>query len=137
MSDLRKVNASAACAGVGDAGAARTPARPMGEQVYIVTNTEGLKVRSKPDTNTGTTIRVMTNGEVFRAADVFFQGLRTWARLTSGAGSMQEYACIGIGDRKFAVLSGIEPEPLPATEGGWATGLDAWARSMGYRGPKP
>jgi hypothetical protein len=109
----------------------------MGEQVYIVTNVDGLKVRSKPDTNTGGTIRMMAVGEVFRAADVFFQDQRTWARLTSGAGSMQEYACIAIGNRKFAELHGIEAEPIPAGEAGWATGLDAWARSMGYKGPRP
>jgi hypothetical protein len=109
----------------------------MAEKIYIVTNNEGLKVRRKPDVNTGAVVRVMSNGEIFHVNDVFVLGLKVWARLTEGDGAEQEYACLAIGSREFAVLH--DPNPEPGGEGifGWPTAIDAWARSQGYNGPRP
>jgi hypothetical protein len=122
----------------------------MTERVFVVVNKSGLNVRSKPDTKTGTIMRVMSNGEGFRAMDVFAQGNQVWARVSRGDERVQEYACLAIGNIIYAreqtstissplhpPTSGVPTAAIPSNVYTWMAAVDQYLRSQGYSGPKP
>ena len=110
--------------------------------IYIVTNQygNGLNVRSKPDTRTGSIMRFMTNGEGFQAYDIFTIGNQTWSRVSRGNQVIQEYACIAIGNKIYA-----REQQTPPTDDTLAfishlkqyiLKLDKWARANGFDGDR-
>src|SRR5262245_60414528 len=108
---------------------------------YIVTNKDGLLVRSQMNTKNDANIkRKMSANEGFTVYQTYVQnGNETWGRLSNDPGALQqEYTCISIGNRVFAKR---EEAPMPsipyAISSEWATAIDAWARSNGFKGPKP
>ena len=108
---------------------------------YIVTNKDGLLVRSQTSTLNPLNIkRKMSNGEGFTVYQTIVQnGNQTWGRVSDNPGGLQqEYVCLSIGNREFARLE-APTAPMPGTASllEWAQAMDAWARFMGYEGPRP
>ena len=106
---------------------------------YIVTNSKGLTVRGKPDTQTGGAIRKMSMGEVFDVIEIITPtNNQKWGRLTDDNDVTQEYACLQIGNRYFARKSEVgDPPTEPPTAMAWMLSMDSWARTKGYTGPRP
>jgi hypothetical protein len=110
---------------------------------YIVTNTEGLRVRSQMDTrNDKTILRTMHKSEGFDGYQEYQipgpTGLQTWVRLSTNSGDVrQEYACIRIGNRHFAKEEEDKSKPAESTQE-WMEAVDTYLRTkLGYRGPRP
>jgi hypothetical protein len=112
----------------------------MAEQGYIVTNSEGLNVRSQMNTtNSKNLLRRMSPNEGFIIYETYqvkgMSGLQTWGRVSNNPGGIsQEYVCLSIGNKIYAKAQDAQPvTQTPA----WAYELDAWARTQGYTGVKP
>ncbi len=109
---------------------------------YIVTNGDGLLVRSQmTTTNPFNVKRKMSNGEGFTVYQVYVQnGSHTWGRVTDNPGSVQQqYVCLSIvGRPPFAVLEApiSEPTPAPSDLVTVVKALGAWASLKGYEGPQ-
>ena len=107
---------------------------------FIVLNSAGLNVRSKPDTATGQVFRKMTMGEGFVAQDVFIVRDEVWARLSEGNSVHQQYCMIRkTGRPDYAREVGeVAVQPVPPVSGDpWRNAIDAWARLKGFDGPLP
>jgi hypothetical protein len=103
---------------------------------YVVINNRGLVVRSKPDTQTGQPVRVMSQGEGFEAQDKTEIGDQTWVRLSTDNDVTQRYVCVKIGNHILAQETNEGGEmTFPRIE--WVQALDNWARIQGFKGPKP
>jgi len=110
-------------------------------QTYIVTNDKGVLVRGKPDTKTGYPIRKMAAGEAFTVIEIITtDNNQKWARLTDDNDVTQEYCCIQIANKYFARPSASQETFTRASAPpamAWAESMDAWARTLGYQGPRP
>src|SRR5574343_1129070 len=106
-------------------------------QNYIVVNPGGLFVRSQMDTtNPANRLRSMSNGEGFIVYDTYTQkgttGLETWARISNnGGGLLQEYTCLSIGNRVYALPQAMPAQPAPATPIDVIRDIVAWAITKG------
>lgn len=106
---------------------------------YIVTSVQGLLVRAQMDTRNAYNIRrKMSNGEGFIVYQTYVRnGNQLWGRLSTNPGGLeQEYSCLMIGNKVFAVAEeiqviGLQPNPAFFIQ------LDQWARSIGYKGIPP
>lgn len=105
---------------------------------YIVTNAEGLNVRAQMDTRNNKNIqRWMGKGEGFEVFQTYqikgISGLQTWGRISTNAGDVsQEFVCLQIGNKTYARAEATEPQPLS-----WTLSVDAFLRTLGYKGPQP
>ena len=117
---------------------------------FIVTNKDGLNVRSQMDTTLAKNIlRRMGKGEGFEVYETYSikgkSGLQTWGRLSNNPGSVnQEYSCLSIGNVTYAKVEGStppSPTPIPPPEWAyiqWAIEVDHFLREqMGYTGARP
>lgn len=107
---------------------------------YIVTNKPYLYVRSQMTTkNSANVKRKMSNGEGFIVYQTYVQnGSELWGRISSNPGLVeQEYACLQIGNRQFAKADDDQPLLGNQPNVAWFVQMDAWARSMGYKGVFP
>lgn len=113
----------------------------MAGKKYIVVNPNGLNVRGTMTTlNTLNIKRKMSNGEGFTVFETYVQaGSQVWGRVSDNPGGLQqEYVCLSIANREYAreqAPTASLPEAAGLVE--WAQALDAWARFMGYEGPRP
>lgn len=111
----------------------------MTEQSFIVTNSEGLNVRSQMSTtNSKNVLRKMGANEGFTVYETYsvkgMSGLQTWGRVSNSPGGIsQEYVCLQIGNKVYAKAQDISATQIPA----WTYEIDTWARSQGYTGVKP
>jgi hypothetical protein len=99
--------------------------------------------------------RKMSNGEGFTVFEVYMQGgSQKWGRVSDNPGGLQqEFVCLSIGNREYARAEAPSAPPPPAApppNAGsaphlgeefrrlmeWARAVDAWARFMGFEGPR-
>lgn len=102
---------------------------------YTVTSPDGLLVRAQTlTTNPQNILRKMSNGESF----VVYQTLivnrnQKWGRLTNNPGDIkQEYACLSIANKTFAVLDINQlPEDVRINPQ-WIEEVDRQLRAKGF-----
>lgn len=110
---------------------------------YIVTNSEGLNVRSQMDTTNSRNIqRRMSFGEGFVVLELYNKqgasGLQQWGRVSNNPGGIsQEFVCLQIGNKVYAKEQ-AQAESIPSLPdtNAWRVAIDAWARSKGFDGPR-
>lgn len=82
-----------------------------------------------------------SNGEPFSVYEVYPEtGGIVWGRVSSNTGGgTSKYVALRVNNHpKVMFEKPFAQEQLPTTSLlNWATGIDAWARVQGYKGPKP
>jgi len=114
---------------------------------YLVVNKEGLNVRAQTNTqSTKNILRWMSNGEGFHVYQIIkvkgSTGIQEWGRITDNPGGLtQEYVCLGIGNRRYALPSLHNPIPTPDPDDNqimnWVRDVDGYLRTLGYTGALP
>lgn len=107
---------------------------------YIVKSNPYLLVRSQMETRSSSNIiRRMSNGEGFTVYQTYVvRGNQLWGRLSDNPGGVeQEYACLQIANKVFAVAEESQPNIRSSPNPMWFIQIDAWARTMGYTGIPP
>lgn len=107
---------------------------------YIVKNKLGLYVRAQMETRNPANIkRKMSSGEGFIVYQTYVvNGNQLWGRVSSNPGMLeQEFVCLQIANRVYAVAEESQPVTTERPNPAWILQIDAWARSMGYKGIPP
>lgn len=97
------------------------------------TNKDGLLVRSQMDTtNPKNVVRKMSDGEEFLVYQTYVvKRNQVWGRLTNNPGAVQqEYCCLSIANRTFAVPDNFQPHGDVKISLQWIQQVDVWARSQ-------
>lgn len=100
------------------------------KRTFIVTATQGIYLRTKPDLLQNSIIRTLTRGTRFFCVELSKIGDRTWAKNAEG-----QYICIANGQNFYVTEELVTPPPSESLD--WHLAMDAWAREHGYKGPKP
>jgi hypothetical protein len=107
---------------------------------FIVTNGEGLNVRSQMSTtNPKNLLRKMSPNEGFTVFETYnvkgISGLQIWGRVSDNPGGIsQEYVCLSIGNKVYAKK---EETPNAPENLHWAHEVDSFLRTLGYTGSMP